>query len=161
MLGLQDVGSLDALPGGGDLDEDALLGDADLLVELDDVQGLVDRGLGVEGEAGVDLGGDLAGDDLQDLLAELDEKVIQGGVDLFVEGFALDFVSMMGTTELGKSRRTSFLPFSTAASIKLAYSGFLDAARMREGLVVASWGLYLPMVAKSPESQTTTYRSLD
>ena len=96
VLGLQDVGSLDALPGGGDLDEDALLGDADLLVEFDDVQGLVDRGLGVEGEAGVDLGGDLAGDDLQDLLAELDEKVIQGGVDLFVEGFALDFVSMMG-----------------------------------------------------------------
>lgn len=90
VLGLQDVGGLDALPGGGDLDEDALLGDADLLVEVDDVQGLVDGGLGVEGEAGVDLGGDLAGDDLQDLLAELDEEVIQGGVDLFVEGFALE-----------------------------------------------------------------------
>lgn len=26
---------------------------------------------------------------------------------------------------------------------------------MSEGFVVASWGLYLPMVAKSPESQTT------
>lgn len=42
-----------------------------------------------------------------------------------------------------------------ATSISLAYSGFLEAARIREGLVVASWGLYLPMVAKSPESQTT------
>jgi hypothetical protein len=48
-----------------------------------------------------------------------------------------------------------FLPYSTAASISLAYSGFLEAARMSEGLVVASWGLYLSMVAKSPESQTT------
>ena len=42
-----------------------------------------------------------------------------------------------------------------ATSISLAYSGFLEAARIREGLVVASCGLYLPMVAKSPESQTT------
>lgn len=48
-----------------------------------------------------------------------------------------------------------FLPYSTAASISFAYSGFLDAARMSEGLVVASCGLYLAMVAKSPESQTT------
>jgi hypothetical protein len=38
-----------------------------------------------------------------------------------------------------------FLPYSTATSINLAYSGFFAAARMRDGLVVASWGLYLPM----------------
>jgi hypothetical protein len=50
-----------------------------------------------------------------------------------------------------------FLPYSTALSIKAAYSGFLLAARMREGLVVASCGLYLSIVAKSPESQTTVY----
>jgi hypothetical protein len=48
-----------------------------------------------------------------------------------------------------------FLPQATAASMSFAYSGFLEAARIREGLVVASWGLYLSMVAKSPESQTT------
>jgi hypothetical protein len=48
------------------------------------------------------------------------------------------------------------LPYATASSMSLAYSSFLDAARIREGLVVASWGLYLSMVAKSPESQTTT-----
>jgi len=30
------------------------------------------------------------------------------------------------------------LPYSTATSISLAYSAFLEAARMREGLVVAS-----------------------
>jgi hypothetical protein len=34
VVALQDLGGLDALPGGGDLDEDALLGDAELLVEL-------------------------------------------------------------------------------------------------------------------------------
>ena len=39
--------------------------------------------------------------------------------------------------------------------MSLAYSGFLEAARIRDGLVVASWGLYLAIVAKSPESQTT------
>jgi len=49
-----------------------------------------------------------------------------------------------------------FLPYWTAVSISFWYSSFLDAARMSEGLVVASWGLYLSMVAKSPESQTTT-----
>ena len=53
------------------------------------------------------------------------------------------------------STLTWSLPYSTAMSISLAYSGFLDAARMREGFVVASCGLYFPMVAKSPESQTT------
>lgn len=52
-----------------------------------------------------------------------------------------------------------FLPYSTAASMSLAYSSFFDAARIKEGFVVASWGWYLEMVAKSPESQTTVYTS--
>ena len=56
---------------------------------LDDVKGLVDRGLGVEGEAGVNLGGDLAGDDLEDLLAELDEETVEGALDLSVDVAAL------------------------------------------------------------------------
>ena len=34
VLGLQNVGSLDTLPGGGDLDQDTVLGDAVLLVQL-------------------------------------------------------------------------------------------------------------------------------
>lgn len=54
-----------------------------------------------------------------------------------------------------------FFPYSTATSMSLAYSGFLEAARIREGLVVASWGLYLSMVAKSPESQTTVYKKVE
>jgi hypothetical protein len=39
---------------------------------LDEVQGLVDRLLGAEGEGGIDFGRDLAGDDLENLLAKLD-----------------------------------------------------------------------------------------
>lgn len=40
--------------------------------------------------------------------------------------------------------------YATASSMSLAYSAFLEAARIREGFVVASWGLYLAMEAKSP-----------
>lgn len=56
---------------------------------LDDVEGLVNGGLGVEREAGIDLSGDLAGDDLEDLLAELDKQTVEGGIDLLVESLAL------------------------------------------------------------------------
>jgi hypothetical protein len=53
------------------------------------VKGLVDGSLGVEGETGIDLGGDLAGDDLENLLAELNEKVVESSLDLLVKGLAL------------------------------------------------------------------------
>ena len=53
------------------------------------MESLVDRGLGIEGEAGVDLCRDLAGNDLQDLLAELDQETVEGGVDLLVKILAL------------------------------------------------------------------------
>lgn len=52
-----------------------------------------------------------------------------------------------------------FLPYATASSRSLAYSGFFAAANIRLGLVVASCGLYLSMVAKSPLSQTTVYQN--
>ena len=50
---------------------------------------LGDGRLGVERERGIDLGGDLAGDDLEDLGAELDEEVVQGSIDLLVDGATL------------------------------------------------------------------------
>jgi hypothetical protein len=53
------------------------------------VEGLVDRGLCAERESGIDLSGDLAGDDLEDLLAELDEEVVKSRVDLLVDGATL------------------------------------------------------------------------
>lgn len=52
---------------------------------LDNVEGLVDGSLGVEGVVSIDLSGDLSWDDLQDLLAELDEETVEGGVDLVVD----------------------------------------------------------------------------
>ena len=65
--------SLDTLPGGRDLDEDALLLDTNGLVEGNELLRLRLGRLLVVGETGVDLSRDTAGDDLQDLLAELDE----------------------------------------------------------------------------------------
>lgn len=95
VLGFELTGGLDTLPGRGDLDEDSVLADADLLVEGDQVLGLrvfVQRGsvhdrhieseiathlglggLLVEGEGSVDLGRDTSGNDGEDLLSELDE----------------------------------------------------------------------------------------
>jgi hypothetical protein len=52
------------------------------------VQGLVDGGLGVERESGVDFGGDLAGNDLEDLLTELDEQTVKSIVDLLIDALA-------------------------------------------------------------------------
>ncbi len=87
-LFFEDLGGLDALPGGGELDEDALAGDAGGLVLRDDVAGGGDGFVGVVGEAGVDFGGDAAGDDLEDLLAEGDGEFLEGeGGDVMVGGF--------------------------------------------------------------------------
>lgn len=63
---------------------------------LDDVQGLVDRSLGIEREAGIDLGGDLAGDDVEDLTAELNQEMVESGVDLLVESVALLLAGLDG-----------------------------------------------------------------
>lgn len=83
---LEVLGSLDTLPSGGDLDENALLGDAGILVKTDDLLGLGDGGLLVEGETGIDLGRDTAGDDLQDLDTKVDEELVQGRLGLGLEG---------------------------------------------------------------------------
>ena len=53
------------------------------------MKSLVNRGLGVERETSIDLSRDLAGDDVKDLLAELNEETVQGGVDLLVESDTL------------------------------------------------------------------------
>jgi hypothetical protein len=53
------------------------------------VQSLVHGGLGVEGETSVDFSGHLAGDDLEDFIAKLDQQAVKSGVDLLVDGLAL------------------------------------------------------------------------
>ena len=75
-LVLELLGGPDALPGAGDLDQDALAVDARLLVHADQLAGLGQGALGVEAEAGIDLGRDAAGDDLEDLAAEVDEQLV-------------------------------------------------------------------------------------
>ncbi len=77
-LALEDFGGLDALPGGGDLDEDTLAADAGLVVLRDDLARLRDGLVGVVGEARIDLGGDAAGDDGEDLASEGDGKRLEG-----------------------------------------------------------------------------------
>lgn len=52
---------------------------------LDKVESLVDGSFGVERVTSVDLGGDLAGDDLENLLAELNEEAVEGIVNLLVD----------------------------------------------------------------------------
>lgn len=52
---------------------------------FNNVQGLVNAGLGVERETGIDLSGDLAGNNLQDLLAKLNQETVKGSIDLGVD----------------------------------------------------------------------------
>ena len=69
---------------------------------IDDVESLVDRGLGVERESSIDLGGDLAGDDLQDLGAELNEEVVESRFDLGIEVTTLPLGLSDGVVDQGR-----------------------------------------------------------
>ena len=69
---------------------------------IDDVESLVDRGLGVERESSIDLGGDLAGDDLQDLGAELNEEVVESRFDLGIEVTTLRLGLSNGVVDQGR-----------------------------------------------------------
>jgi hypothetical protein len=71
------------------------------LTYLDDLEGLVDGGLGVEGKLGVNLSGDLAGDDVENLLSELDKETVKGGLDLLIEGAALLLTVGNGSVDEG------------------------------------------------------------
>ena len=73
VVALELAGGLDTLPGGGNLNKNTVLLDADGLVEGNELLGLGLGALLVEGQAGVDLGRDTAGDDSKNLLAEFDE----------------------------------------------------------------------------------------
>lgn len=73
VVALELASGLDTLPGGGNLDENAVFLDADGLVESDELLGLSLGSLLVEGQAGVDLGRDTAGDNREDFLTEFDE----------------------------------------------------------------------------------------
>jgi hypothetical protein len=153
VLRLQDLSGLDALPRRGNLDEDAVLGDANLLVELRwSVSACVHawymhtsimcRALATEAFVS------------KEKRASTSVETLPGMMFRISLPNCTRRLSRVASTCSSVSL-PCFLPYSTAASISFAYSSFLEAARMSEGFVVASWGLYLSMVAKSPESQTT------
>ena len=72
-VALQLARSLDTFPGRRDLDEHTFLLDSDGLVKRNKLFGLGLGSLLVEGETGIDFGGDTAGNDGKDLFAEFDE----------------------------------------------------------------------------------------
>ena len=73
VVALELARGLDALPGRRDLDQHALLLYAERLVESNELLGLGLGALLVEGQTGIDFRRHTSGDDLEDLLAELDE----------------------------------------------------------------------------------------
>ena len=81
VLALQDLGSADAFPCRGDLDQHALACHATLLVQADQVARLGNGGLGIERQTGVDLGRHAAGHDGQDLAAECDQELVHDAIE--------------------------------------------------------------------------------
>jgi hypothetical protein len=63
------------------------------------VQSLINGGLGVERPASINLGGNLSGDNVENLRAELDEQVVEGGVDLSVNITALLLTLLNGSVD--------------------------------------------------------------
>lgn len=52
------------------------------------MEGLIHTSLDIKREAGIDLSRDLTRNDLEDLLAELNQETVQGGIDLGVNVLA-------------------------------------------------------------------------
>lgn len=74
------------------------------VTHIDDTESLLDTGLSVEGKSGVNLGGDLAGNDLEDLLAELDKEGVKDSIDLVIDALAIGVLLAVGDSvvnELG------------------------------------------------------------
>ena len=80
---------LNALPGGGDFDQDTIPADAGLLVQADQFAGPLHGGLALEGETGIHLCGDAAGNDGQDLLAHIHSKPVAAVGQLLRVGTSL------------------------------------------------------------------------
>jgi hypothetical protein len=80
-LALELLGRANALPGGGDFDENAVARHVRRLVKLDETVRLGDGLVGVEREARIDLGRDPTGDDFEDLPAEGDRQPVHRFVD--------------------------------------------------------------------------------
>ena len=75
-VAFEHFGGADSFPGRGNLDQHALALDAGRFVQRDQFAALGDVRFGVERQAGVDLGGDAARDDVQDFDAKSDQHAV-------------------------------------------------------------------------------------
>ena len=104
---------------------------------------LLERGFRVEGEVGIDLGRDAAGNELGDLGAESDRQAVgDGGGDRF------------------RASRPASCPRQTAPSMTSLYCGSSNALSTSEGLVVQSTGRKVLIASRSPVSATTIVMAL-
>ena len=71
-----------ALPGGGQFDQNAIVADARVVVQLDDALGFRDRRFGVIGETCVHFGGDTARDQFQNFETDVHRQLIGSIEDL-------------------------------------------------------------------------------
>jgi hypothetical protein len=55
----------------------------------------VHGGLGIERKASIDFGGNLAGDDFQDLLAEFHQESVKSGINLLIDVATLEQVVLV------------------------------------------------------------------
>jgi hypothetical protein len=119
---LADGGGLSTLPSRGDFDENALAGRAELLIKADEVSGLLDGGLDIKGETGIDLGGNTAWNDRENLASE---------------AMSRSSMTLRWSAEpLSAVLRLSAMAFSKRG----LYSACWTALKMSVGLVVASCG---------------------
>jgi hypothetical protein len=151
VVALEDLGSLDTLPSRGDLDQNTVLADALLLVQLWAKEALVAGASNTEIMHKREYLTSMMRRAFSTEAFVLKEKLASTSVETLP---GMMFRISLPNSTSRRSRAASTLesispplplPYSTARSISLAYSGFLEAARMREGLVVASWGWYLAM----------------
>lgn len=113
------------------------------------------RSLLVEGQTCVDFGGHTTRDDGENLLAELDELDETSVRERRQTVNARTRRSMAASTCSALSLVFSFAAF-TAASMRRAYPGLFAAARMSDGLVVASYRTRLQYTSPAQASASLT-----
>ncbi len=143
------AGGFDALPGGGNFDEDAFAGDAGFFVARDEGAGFGEGADGVEAETGVHFGGNALGDDLEDFETEGDGEFVErnvegaagtGGLGLGIGDGAVDDVRVFGhlgglEEEAGVGGGVAGLVFADA--LEVAGVGDDDAVLFQSGKQVA------------------------
>ena len=133
------AGSLDALPGRCDFNEHAFFLDSDRFVKRNEVSSLGLGGFLIKGETGIDLGGDTAGNDLEDLFSEFDKLQWPVSEGRYKVGFRERTKRSVAASTCSSMVRPLSLPYAIATLIRPAYAGLFAAASNNDGFVVASY----------------------